>query len=194
MTTVSCAVEGALDEVIARRLLAHVGLACGSIYGGEGKQHLRRSMRGYARAALRAPWLVLVDLDHEHPCAAALVGEWLPQVPTLMRLRVAVREIEAWLLADRVGIAAFLSVSRDRIPRSVDELVNPKSLMINVASRSRRRAIREGMPPRAASGRSIGPLYVTELSRFVREHWDVDEAALASSSLCRCIRALRTVG
>lgn len=144
--------------------------------------------------ALRAPWLVLVDLDHEHPCAAALVGEWLPQVPTLMRLRVAVREIEAWLLADRVGIAACLSVSRDRIPRSVDELDNPKSLMINVASRSRRRAIRDGMPPRAASGRSIGPLYVTELSRFVREHWDVDEAALASSSLCRCIRALRTVG
>jgi hypothetical protein len=30
MTTVSCAVEGALDEVIARRLLAHVGLVCGS--------------------------------------------------------------------------------------------------------------------------------------------------------------------
>lgn len=183
MTTVSCAVEGALDEVIARRLLAHVGLVCGPIYAGEGKQRLRRRIRGYAHGARRDPWFVLVDLDHEHACAAALVDEWLPQVPALMRLRIAVREVEAWLLADRAGIATFLSISRDRIPRKVDELDDPKSLMISVASRSRRRAIREGVPPRAASGRSIGPLYVSELSRLV---WSIGTWTKRRSAVPAC--------
>jgi hypothetical protein len=112
----------------------------------------------------------------------------------LMRLRVAVREVEAWLLADRTGIAGFLSVSRDRVPRTVDELPDPKASMISIASRSRRRAIREGLPPRMASGRAIGPLYVSELSRFATEAWDVDAASTVSPSLFRCIRSLRTLG
>jgi hypothetical protein len=136
---------------------------------------------------LRGPWFVLVDLDHDHPCAGALVNEWLPDAPPLMRLRVAVREVEAWLLADRHGVARFLSVSRDRIPRRVDELDDAKSSMINVAARSRKRAIREGLPPQRNSGRTIGPLYVSELSRFVSEHWDVDDATNASPSLARVL-------
>jgi hypothetical protein len=193
VTIVSCAVEGALDEVIVRKLLAYAGLACGPIYGGEGKQHLYRSIGGYAHGAKQGPWFVLVDLDHEHECAGNLVDAWLPDVPTLMRFRVAVREVEAWLLADRRGLSGFLSVSRDRIPRIVDELADPKSSMISIASRSRRRAIREGLPPRVASGRTIGPLYVSELSRFVLEVWDVDTASTVSPSLRRCIRSLRTL-
>lgn len=131
MTAVSCAVEGALDEVMVRRLLSHVGLPCGPIYGGEGKDHLRRSVRGYARGARHGPWFVLVDLDDDHPCASALVNEWLPAMPARMRLRVAVREVESWLLADRVGIAGFLSVSRDRIPREVDDIRDPKASVIS---------------------------------------------------------------
>lgn len=193
MTTVCCAVEGALDEVIVRRLLAHVGLGCGPIYGGEGKPHLRRSIGGYAHGARQGPWVVLVDLDHDHVCAAALVEEWLPDRPPMMRLRVAVREVESWLLADRMGMAGFLSVSRDRIPRMVDELNDPKSSLIGIAARSRRRVIRDGIPPRAASGRTIGPLYVTELSRFAVEVWDVEAASLVSPSLRRCISALGTL-
>lgn len=193
MTAVSCAVEGALDEVIVRRLLSHVGLACGPIYGGEGKHHLRRSIHGCAQGARHGPWFVLVDLDEDHPCPGSLVSEWLPAIPTRMLLRVAVREVEAWLLADRVGIAGFLSVSRDRIPREVEALRDPKASVISVASRSRRRTIREGVAPRPGSGRTIGALYVSELSRFVSDDWNVDEARQASRSLDRCLSALRAL-
>ncbi len=157
-----------------------------------GKQHLRQRMPGYAAAARLAPWFVLVDLDQDAPCAAALVTEWLPAAPDMMRFRVAVREAEAWLLSDRIALARFLSVSRDVIPRRADELDNPKGALVAIARRSRSRAIRDGMAPRVDSGRTIGPLYVAELSRFVREHWNVDAAASESKSLARCVAALRT--
>lgn len=46
MTVVSCAVEGDLDEAVARRVLEHVALQSGTVYGRMGKQHLRRSIGG----------------------------------------------------------------------------------------------------------------------------------------------------
>jgi hypothetical protein len=190
---VSCAVEGSLDEVIARRLLSHVNLTCGPVYGREGKSHLRKRIGGYAEGARRTPWFILVDLNAESPCAGDLVQQWLPEPPPMMRLRVAVRESEAWLMADRNGLASFLSVSQDLIPRAVDEIDDPKSVLVAIARRSRRRVVREGLPPRSASGRSIGPLYVTELSSYVRDHWNVDEASLVSSSLAGCVRALTSL-
>jgi hypothetical protein len=193
VTAVSCAVEGVLDEVIARALLAHTGHACGPIYGGEGKAHLRRSIGGYAQGARHGAWFVLVDLDHDHTCAAALVESWLRVPPPSMCLRVAVREVEAWLLADRVGIAEFLSVSRALVPRTVDELDDPKACVTAIATRSRRRAIREGIPPRAGSGRTIGPLYVSELSRFAADAWNIEAASSVSPSLRRCMDALWTL-
>jgi hypothetical protein len=150
-------------------------------------------MPGYAAAAKLSPWFVLVDLDQDTPCGAALVKEWLPAPPVMMRLRVAVREAEAWLLSDRIALARFLSVSRDVIPRGADELDDPKGALVAIARRSRSRAIREGMAPRVDSGRTIGPLYVAELSRFVREQWNVDAAASGSDSLARCVASLRTL-
>jgi hypothetical protein len=190
VTTVSCAVEGDLDEAIARRLLDHCALDAGAVYGRMGKSHLRESIHGYAFAARRGPWFVMVDLDEEAACAGELVAAWLPDPPTLLKLRVAVREAEAWLLGDRANLARFLNVSRDLIPRNPDAVSDPKAMLVGIASRSRTRATREGLPPREGSGRSIGPLYVAELARFVRSPWDVDAAAAESVSLARCLRAL----
>mgnify|MGYP007022289016 CR=1 FL=1 len=34
------AVEGIVDEAVMRRLLAHIGLVGGTVYGKQGKQHL----------------------------------------------------------------------------------------------------------------------------------------------------------
>lgn len=190
MTTVSCAVEGDLDEVVARRLLNHAALAAGTVYGRMGKQHLRNCIAGYAQAARYKSWFVLVDLDDEACCGAALVTAWLPEPPPLMKLRVAVREAEAWLLGDRVNLARFPNVSRALVPRDPDDLGDPKATMVGIARRSRTRATREGLPPREGSGRSIGPLYVAELARFVQAHWDIEAAAQGSDSLARCLRAL----
>lgn len=194
MTSVSCAVEGDLDEAVARRLLEHVGLDAGPVYGRMGKEHIERSIGGYANAARRNPWFVLVDLDSDAPCGAALISAWLPHPPALLAFRVAVRAVESWILADRSNLAHFLRVSRDVVPRGVDALRDPKLTLVNLARRSNARNLREGLPPRAGSGRAIGPLYVTELSGFVTAQWDVDAAAVGSDSLARCLSALQALG
>jgi hypothetical protein len=66
MTALSAAVEGDLDEVVLRRLIAEVGLPVGTIYGKAGKAHLRNRIEDYNRAARFVPWVILVDLDA--PC------------------------------------------------------------------------------------------------------------------------------
>ena len=186
----NCAVEGTLDEAIVRRLLEHSRLNPGTVYGRMGKPQVRLNIASYAQAARHHAWFVLIDLDDEAPCAGELVARWLPDCPPTMAFRVAVREVEAWLLGDRINLARFLSVSRDIIPRDPDDLPDPKSTLLAISRRSRTRALREGLPPRAGSGRSIGPLYVPELSRFASDHWDVAAAATVSRSLARCLTAL----
>ena len=189
----SGAVEGALDEVVLLRLGEHLGISVGPVFGRNGKSYLRERIDGYNRAARFWPWIVLVDLDHEE-CAPSLCGEWLPTPAEGMCFRVAVREIESWLLADRAGIAAFLGVPASRVPSVVDDLDDPKQTLVDLARRSRRRAIREDMAPRHGSGLSIGPAYTSRMMEFVgvegRNRWRPDVAAQASPSLSRCINAL----
>ena len=192
--TIACgAVEGDLDEAVLRRLARHLGISIDRVFGRNGKSYLRERIDGYNRAARFWPWIVLVDLDHEE-CAPSLCREWLPTPAEGMCFRVAVREIESWLLADRAGIAAFLGVPASRVPSVVDDLDDPKQTLVDLARRSRRRAIREDMAPRHGSGLSIGPAYTSRMMEFVGvegpNRWRPDLAARASPSLSRCINAL----
>lgn len=129
---------------------------------------------------------MLVDLDRDAECAPPLVAEWLPAPAPLMRFRVAVRAVEAWLLADRETIAAFLRVSLSRIPDDTDALPDPKRYLVSLARGSRRRDIREDMVPRDGSGRSVGRAYSSRLVEFVDQMWRPDEAARHSESLRHC--------
>jgi hypothetical protein len=96
---VQAAVEGITDEAVVKRLAAHVGAHVGAVYGKNGKPALRQKMNGYNQAARHAPWIVVADLDRDHDCAPRLVAEWLGEPSALMCFRVAVRAVEAWLLA-----------------------------------------------------------------------------------------------
>jgi hypothetical protein len=111
-----------------------------------------------------------------------------------MRLRLAVRAVEAWLLADRERIAQFLGTRPNSVPANPDELENPKRELITLALGSRKRAIREELVPREGSGRSVGPLYTARMMEFVQDTtagWRPDIAARVSDSLARCIGSLR---
>ena len=177
-----------------RRLAADFGIHMGAVFGRSGKPHLKAKIDGYNQAARFSPWIVLVDLDDDFECAPSLRAAWLPTPAEHMYLRVAVREIERWLLADRSGIAAFLSVPVRRIPRTVDDLDNPKQTLVDLARSSRSRAVREDMVPRPESGASIGPAYTSRMSEFVgkegRGRWQPTSGAQVSPSLSSCIRAM----
>jgi len=190
---VSAAVEGTTDEAVVLRLLAAVGAEPGTVYGKGGKATLKMKMLGYANAARHAPWVVVVDLDHDADCPPTLRAEWVPQPAQYLCFCIAVREIEAWLLADRNNIAAFLGVARSKVPSSPEQLADPKQAMVNLARQSRRAAIRMDMVPREGSGRSIGPAYPSRVAEFARAHWDPMVAAVASESLRRAIDRMTTL-
>lgn len=190
MREVNQAVEGLIDRAVARRLVADLGGACGALYGGEGKPKLLERLSGYNSAARFKPWFVLVDLDNDQPCAPPFVRQYLPRAQPLMCFRVAVRAVEAWLLADCSELARFLSVPTSLVPRRPEDEPDPKVAMVNLGRRSRRRAIREGMVPGRNSHRRVGPMYDSILMEFVHNGWRPSEAARRSESLESCIQRL----
>lgn len=187
----SGAVEGPTDEAVLRRVAAHVGLHIGAVHGKNGKRHLRQQISGYNNAARIAPWVVLVDLDHEAECAPPMRAQWVTDPAPFLCFRVAVRQIESWLLADRETIAKFLRVPANQIPTTPEALDNARDAMVALAARSRQAAIRKDMVPRPGSGRATGPAYASRLIEFATTQWRPDIAADSCQSLRKCLQRLK---
>lgn len=190
---ISGAVEGTSDEAVFRRLVNHAGGQIHRIQVQNGKGNLRRALPGYNAAAQHSPWLVLVDLDQDFACPAALAADWLPSPAPQMRLRVVVREIEAWLLGDAERFSKFFAVPRSAIPKAPEGLADAKAKVVNLARQSRRAAIRDDMVPRPASGRNVGPAYTSRLIEFAADSsvgWRPAIAATSVPSLARCLARL----
>ena len=186
-------VEGDLDEAVLRSLIRHAGAIPGPIHGKHGKGYIQKHLSGYNQAAHYSPWLVVVDLDQDADCAPPFRAAWLLRPAPLMCFRVAVREIEAWLLADRMRIAKFLAVDSRKVPTDVEAISDPKHAVLQLARSSRRKGIRQDMVPRPGSGREVGPAYNSRLIQFVndrRNGWRPGVAAQSSESLHRCLRRL----
>lgn len=188
---ISAAVEGVVDEAVVRKLIAYAGAMPGDVHGRQGKAFLRQRMVGYNHAARHSPWIVLVDLDRDADCAPSLRAAWLPAPSPRLCFRIAVREVESWLMADAERLSEFLRVARSRLPRAPERIQDPKTEMVNLARNSRRRDIRDDMVPRPESGRSVGAAYASRLIEFVADRWRPDHAARRCESLRRAIECLR---
>jgi hypothetical protein len=191
---VTGAVEGDLDEAVLRRIAEHAGLSLGIVYGRKGKPFLLQSLSGYNNAARFSPWICLVDLDRDCDCAPPCMQRWLPNPAAHMCFRIAVRTVEAWLLADRERIAQLLRVATAQVPQNPDQLNDPKQQLINLARRSRLRTIQSDLAPREGSGRSVGPLYTARMIEFVSDEtagWRPAHAFHVSQSLAQCIERLQ---
>ncbi|MFF4320157.1 hypothetical protein [Streptomyces sp. NPDC001568] len=190
MSKVTIAVEGISDEGAVRAILREFGLSVGMTQGKSGKSSLLKKLPAYNQAAKFMPWFVLVDMDSVDACVVAKVREWLPSPAELMTFRVAIAELESWLLADREAIADFLGVAVSKIPRNPDTLRDPKQEIINLARKSRRRDVREGIVPRQGSGASVGPTYASDIRDFGMRLWRPRIAAESSPSLARCLESV----
>jgi len=186
-------VEGDSDVGVAGSLVAHSGGMVQRLYGRSGKAQVLKRIAGYNQAAVRSPWLVIVDLDSDFEQGVDAEVAWLPTSSPGMAFVVAVREIESWILGDAERVANFLGVSRDKIPLAPESLQDPKEHLINLATASRYRAIREGLVPRAGSRASVGPLYASEIRRFGEEAWRPEVAREVCPSLDRMLNRLTLV-
>lgn len=190
-STICATVEGILDAAVVKKVIGRVGANPGGCHVKNGKTEVRKKLSGYGKAARHRPWIVLIDLDEDADCAPSLRKDWLPAPEPQLCFRIAVRAVEAWLLADAGGIARFLRVDRTAIPLDPEGLADPKAEIVKLAGGSKSSYIRADMVPRPGSGRKTGPAYVSRLIEFVQCHWQPDRAVERSESLRRAIESLR---
>ena len=182
------AVEDTLSDAVSTKILEYFGLEIVNRIGFRGNSFLKRNARNLNRTA-RGLYNVflLTDLDSPKNCPPKLIQSWVGAPLNFGFLfRVAVMEIESWIMADRRGIAKFLSVPLNRIPHNTDEIEKPKEFLVSLARQSRKRKLRQELAPaQGATTAKVGPLYNARFNEFVRDHWDLERAATVSTSLKR---------
>lgn len=191
MLPISVLVEGTLDAVVAEKIITTSGDTLGTVYGQEGIDYIEKKIQGFNDLAQGIPILALVDLmDLESDCPAKIIQDWLPHRHEQMLLRVVVREIESWILADRTNVARFLGIRKSLVPHHPEDLADPKESLVELARASRHAGIRNDIVPNDPTVNDEGKAYTTRVGRFVRNQWDLTAAMETASSLHRCVLAV----
>jgi hypothetical protein len=190
---VALVVEDVLSLYVMEKVMAHTkrGFAVVRRINECGVDKIRLSLSKYRNASHALAHVVLVDLDKAR-CASQLREQWgTVAIPEAMLFRVAVREVEAWVLADRAGFASFVGVPQTKVTLSPESLPDPKQALINLVRQSRNRRLVAELVPAQGTSMSKGPLYNERLGQFVREKWDVAVAMQTAPSLDRTVNRLQ---
>ncbi len=191
---ITLAVEDLLSEVVLRKIIEQVdtNFCVNVCLGRKGNGYLKKNINAFNYAAQKIPYLVLTDQDSVCNCPPRIIDSWFKtKVSPNMIFRVAVMEVEAWVLAHREEFSNFLGIPTIRIPNDVDTIENPKEFLVNLARKSRIRRLRDDLVPRDGSTASIGPDYNNRLSGFINDIWDVKVAINHSDSLNRVFLKLQ---
>lgn len=159
------------------------------VKGGRG--NVQRELRAYAALAGLMPVLVGVDLDDDE-CAPTLLANWgMPSQRGLL-VRVAVREIEAWVLADQKRVASLIGAAANEVPKRPDQLADPKRSLLELARTHAKSDVKADLVPRNYDAQypRIGPAYNLRMCAFVKDRWRPHVAREKSKSLNRALLAL----
>jgi hypothetical protein len=191
MPYIHIATEDVLTEAVGLKLIANFlpGFEVDLKLGKKGNGLLKSKIAAYCDIAKRAPILLITDLDGT-ACAPSLMSSWLGRLntPKNFMFRVAVREVEAWLLADQVAIKPLLG-KHGKVPHNPDNISNPKEFLLNLAVKAPRDVRRDLLSERGSiASQGIG--YNQRLCDYVNNSWNPSRAAQRSESLSRVIRRL----
>lgn len=185
MASISLATEDELSEAVGLRLAIDAGLDVDQCFRRGGSGYLRIQIAKFCEIARIRPVVVMTDLDRAR-CPATLIETWLNgrRRPANLLVRIAVREVESWLLADHKTMRGMLSGDRIALPQAPDSLPDPKASLLRLACRAPR-AVREDLLPARGAIASQGLGYNNRLCGLVRSDWDPERASVLSPSLRR---------
>ncbi len=186
--------EDVLSLAVLKKLLdcSSRRYSVGTTYNARGFGRICDKIKGFNHAAKGMPYLILTDLDNRYHCPPELIADWLGNVPVHPNLifRIAVREVESWLLAARGSLASFLGIQETKIPQNTDSINDPKTFLLQLVKKSRKRYLKQDILPREGSTAKVGPDYNGRLVQYTQDVWNPNEAREHSESLSRTIRAL----
>ena len=196
---ITLGVEDALSEAVARRLVKEYlpGSCIGNVLGRGGNNVLKSRLNSLNQIAQHiGPVIIITDLDNPSSCPAELVADWTGnlRVSSNFLMRVAVMEIEAWVIADRHAFANWLGIPDNIVPRNSEDIADPKQALIELTRQSRMRDLRQDIVKSQPDGLfSQGIGYNDRLKGFVSDHWQPDRARQVSASLDKAIRRIAEI-
>jgi hypothetical protein len=195
MRSIALATEDELSEEVGKKLIKTFcpNFDVGPTLRRGGNGYLRSRIGSFNQMAAHQLVLVITDLD-SLLCPLELLQGWCGNKPISANLiiRVAVREIESWLLADHDAMKKLLVKGAAKLPENPDALVNPKAFLLNLARRAPR-SVREDLckGPGVIAAQGIG--YNRRLADMTRRIWEPHRAAERSTSLIRACRRLQMI-
>lgn len=127
--------------------------------------------------------IILTDLDRAN-CVVEFRNQWLGRdCPDNLLLRVAVREVESWVLADHTAMRELVGMT-GTLPANPDELSDPKQTLLQLA-KGAPRPVRGDLLKIVGGNISPGLGYNARLTEWVASVWNPQRAAERSPSLAR---------
>lgn len=195
MLYVGLATEDALSEAVGKRLLAEIEQPAevDLCFRKSGYGYLRANMKKWCELAALRPVVLITDLD-QSDCPAALLDDWYAGTarPANLILRVAVREVESWLLADHIAMRQLLG-NKGKLPVEPDLVPDPKQHLLALAKKARRE-VRQDLIQETGAAASQGLGYNARLTDLVVYSWSPTRAANRSPSLRKALVRLRELG
>ena len=196
MTGIYIATEDELSEAVVYRLIeeANHGLTVSVPMRAGGFGYLKNKAPDLLKLAHNVPVFLLADLD-TFVCPSALHENWLGTesiLPDDLLFRIAVREVEAWLLADREGFAAFTGAPVTQIPTTPETLADPKATLLHLVNRYGKREQKVGIVRKDGTNLKQGLEYNLQLGQFVadKKQWSLERALINANSLSRAYHRL----
>mgnify|MGYP001586866076 CR=1 FL=1 len=182
--TWSLATEDELSETVAIRLLEEQGITPDQRLRKGGYGYLRSKVSSWKDLARLRPVLLLTDLD-DLVCPVALKADWFgpPPLPPWLCFRIAVREVEAWLLADHMAMKVLYG-KKSKMPLAPETLPDPKQHLLQLALKAPR-VVKDDIVRCEGSVLKQGVGYNARLCDLVRTTWDPDRAARLAPSLAK---------
>ena len=180
------ATEDELSEAIAEKLLREANSQIKILQklrkGGFG--YLYSRMDSWRQISRQTPVFLFTDLDSLE-CAPSLIERWCggKSLGDNLHIRVAVREVESWLLADREAMRSLIG-AKGKIPNAPDDLNDPKIELLKLANKASK-DVRLDLVNQTSSCLRQGLGYNARLIAHVQDLWSPERAAVHSPSLKR---------
>jgi hypothetical protein len=192
MTPIAIATEDPLSEAIALRLISEIATPhfIQLKLGRKGNGYLRSKMENWYQMAQQQVMVVLTDLDRAN-CLVEFRDLWLAHAPPdNLVFRVAVREVESWVLADHVAMRSLIG-AKGVLPAAPDELPDPKQVLLQLAKGAPKNVKDDLLQTRDGKLKQ-GLGYNARLTDWVASAWSPQRAAERSPSLARARLQLNT--